>query len=521
MQLKARTRRALALSAVTLGGGLVFAAPSYAVHQTVYGLTDEDPSRIVTFAVGAPQAATGPVVLADASGLPLPLTDDNLVGIDYRPRTNTLYGASDNGVLYRIAPPTAMAPQFRATSLGTITDPADVASGFGFNPAADRLRLSNVNDDNLRIDVDARTTTMDGVLAFAVGDANFGANPQVAAADYTNSFDGTTTTTLFNIEAGSDVLVDQTPANSGTLNTVGSLGVGAITEIAGLDIEGSTGTAYAALNQNADSMVSKFYRVNLTTGAATQLGTGPIAGGELIESVTLPPTDLVGFNDTVSSVAENGGTVKVSVTRTGPINQQGTVTYTTELPAGSTATADDFTATTGVLTFAPGDATESFTVPITDDTADESDETFGVRLQAPISASMNLATPPTSTVNIVDNDDTPVTPVPPVVGKPGAAPLGLISAPAQRLDRSIKVRVSCDEACGAGLTLSLGRRVLNAQGASLSDSGNARVTFRLSRAELKAAKKKAKTPRGAKLRVAGVFTDADGTTSSSIRFRIG
>ena len=160
------------------GGGLVFAAPSYAVHQTVYGLTDEDPSRIVTFAVGAPQAATGPVVLADASGLPLPLTDDNLVGIDYRPRTNTLYGASDNGVLYRIAPPTAMAPQFRATSLGTITDPADVASGFGFNPAADRLRLSNVNDDNLRIDVDARTTTMDGVLAFAVGDANFGANPR-------------------------------------------------------------------------------------------------------------------------------------------------------------------------------------------------------------------------------------------------------------------------------------------------------------------------------------------------------
>ena len=141
-----------------------------------------------------------------------------------------------------------------------------------------------------------------------------------------------------------------------------------------------------------------------------------------------PPTDLVGFNDTVSSVAENGGTVKVSVTRTGPINQQGTVTYTTELPAGSTATADDFTATTGVLTFAPGDATESFTVPITDDTADESDETFGVRLQAPISASMNLATPPTSTVNIVDNDDTPVTPVPPVV-QAGRRPAGTDQRP--------------------------------------------------------------------------------------------
>ncbi len=232
MQLKARTRRALALSAVTLGGGLFFAAPSYAVHQTVYGLTDDDPSTIVTFAVGAPQAATGPVVVADPMGNALPAGDDNLVGIDYRPRTNTLYGVSDNGFLYRIAPPTVMAPQFRATSLGTVTDPANVATGFGFNPAADRLRLNNESEQNFRIDVDARTTLPDMPLVFAVGDANAGDDPRVAAADYTNSFDGATTTTLFNIEAENDVLVSQVPPNDGTLNTIGDLGVGPITEIA-------------------------------------------------------------------------------------------------------------------------------------------------------------------------------------------------------------------------------------------------------------------------------------------------
>ena len=204
------------------------------------------------------------------------------------------------------------------------------------------------------------------------------------------------------------------------------------------------------------------------------------------------------------------------------MNRSATVNWATEIGSSDTAQAGDFTPSSGTLSFAAGDASESFTVPVTDDPADETDETFTVRLSMP-SASANLPSPATSQVNIVDNDDAPDPPAQPPVqpGKPNAAPTGLISVPSQRIGRSIRATYACDEACGAALELGLGSRSLDTVRSSRGRAGSRDVTFRLGRSEVERAKRKAKGKRAAELSVTGVFSDADGRTRSKVVFLLG
>jgi hypothetical protein len=151
-------------------------------------------------------------------------------------------------------------------------DPADVTAPFtalagtvfsvDFNPQADRLRVISDNGQNLRIVPDTGLTTTDGTINRA------GVAPMVLAAAYSNSFDGTTSTTLFNLDAASDVLTQQAPPNDGTLGNIGALGID-ISGMAGFDIAGgANGLALAALRSGASGPYT-LYSVSLTTGAAT------------------------------------------------------------------------------------------------------------------------------------------------------------------------------------------------------------------------------------------------------------
>ncbi len=83
------------------------------------------------------------------------------------------------------------------------------------------------------------------------------------------------------------MLVTQNPPNNGTLNTVGPVGF-SITGDAGFDIVGTANTAYAALQTTGDS-VSKLYRINLSTGAATLLA--PI-NGATVRGLAIGPDNL-------------------------------------------------------------------------------------------------------------------------------------------------------------------------------------------------------------------------------------
>ena len=81
------------------------------------------------------------------------------------------------------------------------------------NPVVDRVRLVNDAGISLRVNPVTGVATQDTSL-------NPG-TPNVTAVAYSNNFSGAASTTLYDIDTGSDCSRGQNPPNNGTLSTVG------------------------------------------------------------------------------------------------------------------------------------------------------------------------------------------------------------------------------------------------------------------------------------------------------------
>jgi 3D (Asp-Asp-Asp) domain-containing protein len=209
---------------------------------------------------------------------------ERIVGLDYRPATGQLYALSSSNRLYVILIDSSKAIAIRVNRSNTFTLNGN-SFGFDFNPTVDRIRLVSDADQDLRLNPnDGTVAGTDGTLAFAAGDPNAGQNPTVVGSAYTNSFQGSTVTTLFGIDSNLNTLVTQgtaagvTPAvspNTGQLFTVGPLNVAAGGGPVGFDIATPSNAGFASLTPQGSNR-SQFYTVNLMTGAATLVG--PIGG---------------------------------------------------------------------------------------------------------------------------------------------------------------------------------------------------------------------------------------------------
>ena len=266
--------------------------------------------KLVSFDRATPaQLATNVTVSGMASG-EVPL------GIDVRPADGRLYLVGSLGRVYTIDPATGVATLKSTLSVDSTdtTSPYSGLSGgaFGvdFNPVADRLRVVSNTGLNLRINVDTGATTTDGTIN--------GAAATITASAYTNSFAGTTSTQLFNLDSSSGTLYLQDPPNNGTLASPVPLGLN-FSSANGFDIDGKTNTAYAAL---AVGGRTSLYTVPLaTTGGAPQL-VGTIGGGEAVIGLALlgtpTPSALVLTNDNrlaaFAPAAPNTFTSVVSIT---------------------------------------------------------------------------------------------------------------------------------------------------------------------------------------------------------------
>jgi hypothetical protein len=250
----------------------------------IYALTVSQ--HIISFSPTAPNSLLSDVAITGLS------PNESLVGIDFRPNGEQLYGVSDASRIYTINPVTGVAtpvaPNFTPTVAGT-------SFGMDFNPTVDRIRLVSEFDQNLRLNpVTGTVASTDGTLHYATGDPNQGANPNVVAAAYTNNFPTATTTSLYVIDSDLDILALQNPPNDGTLVTVGPLLVNT-TANAGFDVAATTGVAYAALTTSGE-FFSRLYTINLSNGTATQIG--PIAGLSQVISIAVE-IDLATGADTV------------------------------------------------------------------------------------------------------------------------------------------------------------------------------------------------------------------------------
>ena len=199
--------------------------------------------------------------------------DTSLVGIDYRPADNLLYGVGNAGGVYTIDASNAV-----ATLVSRINQPLQGTSfGVDFNPAVDRLRTISDAGQNLRTNVADGTTNVDGTL-------NIPATPPVSpalgvtAAAYTNNdADPNTVTTLFDIDTTNDNVVVQAPANAGSLSPTGKLGVDAAGPV-GFDIysdvrNGTTSGLRALASITAADGTTSLYGVDLLAGRASSIGT--------------------------------------------------------------------------------------------------------------------------------------------------------------------------------------------------------------------------------------------------------
>jgi hypothetical protein len=171
---------------------------------------------------------------------------ERILGIDVRPLNGQIYALGSTSRLYVINRDTGAATAVSPTPLNPAVTGGAVA--FDFNPTVDRIRIMTDAGQNLRAHPDTGAiVAVDASLAYAGGDPNFADVPEVSACAYTNNDnDPLTSTTLFDIDTANDVVVRQDPPNNGTLNTVGPLGVDAV-QVAGFDIAGSNGIAYASL----------------------------------------------------------------------------------------------------------------------------------------------------------------------------------------------------------------------------------------------------------------------------------
>ena len=398
---------------------------------------------------GLPNLARFNSTAATANGSTLfPLngvtSGETIVGIDFRPQTGQLIGLGINtanqntttpptATLYLIDPQTGTNGNPTVTVLTPVTFAAGTQLpaptnggnyGFDFNPTVDRIRLVTSTGQNFRLDPNNGTVTPDTAIS--------GGTTTLDDVAYTNSFGQTlgtmNPTTLYGLDSASDSLYRFNSPNGGTTVLVGAITVNGtaidFTAVNGFDIPAgvnvatsnaavTSGFGFAALTVGG---ASSLYRIDLTTGAATNLGTignGNNIFGALAAADT--PAGTITFGAATYTAAEGVGNAAVTLTRTG--GTSGSVTVTVAVTGGTATAGSDFTAGPYMVTFADGATTATLNIPITDDATVESSETILLALSAPTNTAV-IGAQAATTLTITDNDTAPPV-TPPAPGAQG------------------------------------------------------------------------------------------------------
>ncbi len=144
----------------------------------------------------------------------------------------------------------------------------------------------------------------------------------------------------------------------------------------GVDISGATSRTYTPTPSDAGKRISVAIDYTGSTQALVSAST---------EMVTAAP-ETISIAGPSASVDE-GDPAIFTVTLSGSPGSEVVVNYAASVETGDTALANDFTATSGMLTFAASasgtDLSQTFPVPVTDDSLPEGDETFTATLSAP------------------------------------------------------------------------------------------------------------------------------------------
>lgn len=230
------------------------------------------------------------------------------------------------------------------------------------------------------------------VASFRSSNASFNFDDTAISA---NENDGTVTLTV--VRTGST-----------TTNSTVAWATSAVSATAGSDYTTGSGTLTFATNETSktitvtllnDSAVETNETFKVTLSSPTG---GPVLGVSKQATVTIVDDDIgIYLSSATNSVSEGGTNLVLTVTRSGGLTNTVTVQYATA--DGSATAGNDYTNTSGTLTFTNGVTSRTITIPIIDDSTIESNETFTVTLTSP-GGGAALGTPAATTVTIVEND---------------------------------------------------------------------------------------------------------------------
>jgi len=151
----------------------------------------------------------------------------------------------------------------------------------------------------------------------------------------------------------------------------------------------------------------------------------PVAGTYIIEATSYDPNTTGNYSVTFNSgspnsvqitqstipVLESDGRVNISLSRTGVTSGPASIGYATSDTAGlnncsvvngSASSRCDYAVSVGTISFAPGETSKTFSIPIVDDSYAEGPESFTLTLINPASA--GLGSPSTAVIAISDNE---------------------------------------------------------------------------------------------------------------------
>ncbi len=118
-------------------------------------------------------------------------------------------------------------------------------------------------------------------------------------------------------------------------------------------------------------------------------------------SPTTSPSGALGFSALEYAAAENGGTITITVERSG--GSQGAVTVGYATSNGSANSNSDYTFVSGTLSFAAGETTKTFSVSVTDDATIDGNKTVNLALSGPTGGAI-LGTTASAVLTIMDNE---------------------------------------------------------------------------------------------------------------------
>jgi len=273
----------------------------------------------------------------------------------------------------------------------------NVGAGIEMDGASIRntVRGNSIDHNGIGIDL-ANSSSGDGVTFNDFGDGDAGPNllqnfpvlNSVSSIGGQTTISGTINTTpnqLLTLDfysggqcSNTGFGEGDTPLTSSTVQTNGS-GIGSFTITFPATL--NAGSVVTATATDPFGNTSEFSSCRSVTGAGTFV-----------------------FSGSTNSINEGNSSITVFVTRTNGTAGAASVNYAT---ANGTATAgSDYTATSGILSFADGDSQKSFNIPITNDAVYEGNETFTVSLSGPTNGT-SIGNPSTQTITIFDNEQPP------------------------------------------------------------------------------------------------------------------